>query len=210
MRKKCSVMLQERVMMDKRRPKLFSVASIIFCVVLLAVGFCALNCALSLRIREDHSVASYFNEQYSEYNGGASAKAFFDEFANTEGYQDIAFHYIDAEKIISLHKYYTVFVLDVYYTSDGFSRVYHAIADQRIASGGYGAFDIYFMDTDDEIYRNNNAYVMFDAQHNTIRYVFICNCSDNVHPETVLSWSLDIGWNDSEKDLIFDYSDLPS
>ncbi len=206
-------MLQERVIMDKRRPKLFSVASIIICVVLLAVGFCALDYALSLRIREDHSVASYFNEQYSEYNGGASAKAFFDEFANTEGYQDIAFHYVDAEKIISLHKYYTVFVLDVYYTFDGFSRVHHTIlpdADHRTASGGLGAFDIYCIDTDDDVYRNNNAYVMFDAQHNTIRYVFICNCSDNVHPETVLSWSLDIGWNDSEKDLIFDYSDLPS
>lgn len=193
--------------MDKKKRILITATSVIFCMILLAAGYCVLDYALSLRIREDHRVASYFNEQYSEYNGGASARAFFDEFANTEGYQDIAFHYIDAEKIISLHKYYTVFVLDVYYTSDDFSRLYHAIADHSAASGGYGAFDIYMVDTNDEIYQNNNAYVMFDSQHNTIRYAFICHCPDDVHPEIVLPWALDINWNGSENDLIFDYSD---
>ena len=199
--------------MDNRR-RINVIAIIILCIVLLSVvGYCTFSYICSLYIREDYCIDSYFTKKYLEYNGGASAEVFFDEFVDTEGYQDIAFHYIDAEKIISLHKYYTVFVLDVYYTSDGFSKVHNTIlpdADHRTASGGLGAFDIYFIETDDDVYRNNNAYVMFDAQHYTVRYVFICNCSDNVHPEIVLSWSLDIDWNDSEKDLIFDYSNLAS
>lgn len=199
--------------MEKSR-RIKVTAVIVLCVVLLSVvGYCIYdynyNYICSLYIREDHCIDSYFTKKHLEYNGGASAEVFFDEFVDTEGYQDIAFHYIDAEKIISLHKYYTVFVLDVYYTTDGFSRVYNTIlpdTNHRTASGGLGAFDIYFIETDDDVYQNNNAYVMFDAQHNTVRYVFICHCSDNVHPEIVLPWALDINWNDSEKDLIFDYS----
>ena len=176
-------------------------------------------------IIEVHSFFYFLDKTYLEYNGGKEAEAFFDEYADTNKYIDIDFHYKDGEKGNYINKKYyghTVFALDVYYDRDTFLQVSDRIlleitgeSAEDIFKSYDGknnvAFSGYKIEKNNSLYEENSAAVLFDPRYNTIRYVFLCNKSVNVfYIQEAVSYTLDLSDNDKPKNWIFDYSDIAS
>ena len=178
-------------------------------------------------IIETHNVNDFFDETYLEYNGGKAAKVFFDEFAYTDNYIDIAFHYKDGEKgsyLMDSYYKHTVFALDVYYDRDTFLEVSNNILLEITGEKAEDIFKLYDgkqmvafsgykIEKEDSVYKENNAAVLFDPRYNTIRYAFLCNNTDDVfavEDATFYVLNVKTNFSDDERGWVFDYSDIAS
>ncbi|MBE6531811.1 MAG: hypothetical protein E7679_06995 [Ruminococcaceae bacterium] len=169
------------------------------------------------KIRTVTNTKVYLTQKYVKYNYGKDAEVFFNDYAYTENYKDIAFHYCDAEKIISLYNTWTVFVLDVYYDKAEFDNVLDKLTfkiNRNEPDSTTGGFLVYSVKDEDDVYKNNSAFVLIDSERNTVRYVLVCDHND-ASPYKLyryVDWTFnDIKWNHddsavSHDDWIFDYS----
>jgi len=153
----------------------------------------------------------YITGEYRTYKGGEEAGAFFDAFADTEKYLNLAFHYRDHSDVIAINKYNrVVFVLDVQYQADMYSSLKERIlpatektAEDFDGSSGYeGNFFRTTVVLEEDLYRENCCQVFFDDQYCTIRYVFL---RDTLHEESyyALQLNVSLAWNTREHDLVF-------
>jgi hypothetical protein len=167
-----------------------------------------------------HNVHDFFDNFYIAYNGGKCACWFFNEYAYVEKYKAIAFHYVDGEKYNGFFKYQTLFVLDVYYDKEVFMEI-----SDRILTEQTGKDAKSFFATSDGMpdtpfhgckiikgefpYDTNNASVLFDPQHHTIRYVFYVHNTGGVEDAlAAIKRTLRIKDNKDKYNWIFDYSDM--
>ena len=191
-------------------------------VLFLPLVFCDSNNSND-EITETHDIKDFLDKTYLEYNGGKDAEVFFNEFAYINNYKDIAFHYKDGEKGNYLNNEYyqhTVFVLDVYYPRDIFLEVSDKILLELVGQKAEDifllydgkqavAFSGYKVEKSDSVYKENIAAVLFDPRYNTIRYAFLCNNVGSVYKlQEVTIHVLNVSLNSTEKDWVFDYSDI--
>lgn len=125
----------------------------------------------------------FLDKTYTEYVGGQDAKTFFDKYVCADQYKDLAFHYYYADHVaassIGVILNPSIFVVDVYYDSYDFSVVTFAILPHTNMSGEMPSqiiregFWCVTRVIDDNLNQDNLCSVMFDEEHNTIRYVFI-------------------------------------
>ena len=178
-------------------------------------------------IIETHDVASFLEKTYLEYNGGKDAQIFFDEFAYTDNYIDIGFHYKDGEKgnyLMDEYYKHTIFALDIYYDRETFLQVSNNILLQIAGKTAEQAFDLYDgkqmvefsgykVEREDSVYKENSAAVLFDPRYNTIRYAFLYNDTRNVYDimvATIYVLNVKTNYPDDERGWVFDYSDIAS
>lgn len=172
-------------------------------------------------IKETHDANDFLSGNYVDYNGGKSAKQFFDEYANLEKYKDIDFHYCDGDRKITFSFAYTktMFALDVWYDEDIFFEVIDTILkdtdsttlyNSNYTCNGFG--DSYIITREDDLYIDNYAAFFVDVTHHTIRFFFLYNVPHKPMEITDLrmytDFTMDIPWNTNEKNWIFDYSDI--
>ena len=125
-----------------------------------------------------------------------------------------------------MEEYYkhTVFVLDVYYERDVFLQVSDKILIEITGQKSEEIFELYYttptkmvpfsgykVEREDQVYKQNNATILFDPRYNTIRYVFLCNNQGNyIDAKDATLYVLGVHINLNEKDWVFDYSDIVS
>lgn len=73
---------------------------LIVCLFLLALLFVIIN---NTNCKESNDLKDFTNNTYKNFNGGESAKAFFDEYCEIDNYEKVRFYYSDFGKRISLH-----------------------------------------------------------------------------------------------------------
>ena len=202
----------------KRKKDLMSflVVLTIICVLIFSYRYIEYSVKThNSNIQKVDDIESFFDNSYSEYNGGEKAKEFFDSYVYLNEYKDIAFNYIDAEKYISfLRTPHTAFIVDVYYEEDVFYEIAEKILPdtnaETISEMTTRNFDVSIITLDKELYRENTACVMFDLEYNTIRYAFIYKLpvvATDVRALGAIELSLpDLHWNSNESDWIFDYN----
>ena len=173
---------------------------------------------------ETHDINDYFNKTYLEYTGGKQAEIFFNDFVSTDGYKDIAFHYLDDRDTIHIGgripRKCTIFVLDVYYEEDAFWEISDKILTELTGKSAKDSlefvftsettFDEYDVEKDTGIYKDNTAAILFDPTYNTIRYAFLFDYTGSSFEivssiERVLHLS---NSNYSKENWLFDYSDI--
>lgn len=203
------------------KKKLICCISLIGCISIVAslLLFFSFPTIWNSCIKETHDVNDFISENYVDYNGGESAKQFFDEYANLEEYRDIAFHYCDGDKIITWYYAYskTMFALDVWYDEEMFFEVVDTILKDTERTTlydknyTYDGFYEYIVTREDALYVNNYAAFYIDVKHHTIRYFFLYNVPHAPMEITDLSMYSDFTWdiplNHNEEDWVFDYSD---
>ena len=107
-------------------------------------------------------------------------------------------------------KPYTAFILDVYLEKEEFDRVILDLTSEKYEQKSINDSFVFVEINDKEIfYRNNFAAIGWDINHNTLRYVFVCDIKNgNVYNiQTTYLRFYDLNWNSDENDLIFDYSE---
>lgn len=152
----------------------------------------------------------YLDKTYIDFYGGKEAAHFFEEYITSSNYLAINFHYSDEGRtIFPFMKSYTAFVLDLYLTDDEFNQIVQDFSsvgnDPKPINNNFVFVKI---DGQDKLYKDNFAAIGWDANHNTVRYVFVCNVENgNVYNvQTPYLRFYDLNWNDNENDYIFDYS----
>lgn len=152
----------------------------------------------------------YLEEIYVSFYGGKEAQSFFEKYITSEKYIAIDFYYSDDGRMIfPLMKSYTAFVIDIYYREDIFNEVIRNILNEGYKSVLLNSsFNFVKIESEDEIYDDNIAAIGWDTNHNTIRYVFVCDVKNgNVYNiQTTYLRFYDLNWNSNEDDCIFDYS----
>lgn len=195
---------------------------IIICVsVFLLILLVAFPPIWNACIKETHNAQDFLNGNYQSFNGGEEAKRFFDEYAYTQKYKDIAFHYYDGNKQISFYYAWvkTIFVLDVWYEEDIFFNVVDEIladTDSKILyPQNYeydGFYNAYTITKNDNLYVDNYAAFYIDVNHHTIRYFFVYDIPHDPGAVTDLGmysdFTISIPWNRGPDNMVFDYSDI--
>ena len=81
-------------------------------------------------------------------------------------------------------------------------------ASNYSANKTYGdSFYFVKIDGQEKLYKDNFAAIGWDDNHNTLRYVFICDAKEgNVYNiQTTYLRFYNLNWNDDENDYIFNY-----
>lgn len=167
-------------------------------------------------VRKTHNVNDFLTEKYVKYNGGTEAKHFFNEYVNLEEYKDIAFHYCDGDRLITIDtRCKTMFILDVWYEDDiFFETVNKILKDTKTPTLDHNNYECdgfyvgYFVTKADDLYVENSAEFMIDVKHNTIRYCFIYDASYHYDVAGSINSTFVIPWNYTPNDWAFDYSEI--
>lgn len=126
-------------------------------------------------ILETSDVKYYTSGKYKKVNGGKDASQFLPELKSLEDYSDIKFAYADGNRIISLHKYRTFFILDIKYSSKKYNlekeRLFESI---NLENKNYemGNYKITIVNSDEKIFQDNYACICYNDSSCTIRYLF--------------------------------------
>lgn len=151
----------------------------------------------------------YLERTYVDFYGGKKASSFFEKYVTADDYIAMDFHYSDdGRTIFPLMKPYTAFILDVYLEKEEFDRVILDLTSEKYEQKSINDSFVFVEINDKEkFYRNNFAAIGWDVNHNTLRYVFVCDIK-NGNAYRILTTYLrfyDLNWNSDENDLIFDY-----
>jgi len=153
----------------------------------------------------------YLEKTYVDFYGGKRASSFFEKYVTVDDFIAMDFHYSDdGRTIFPLMKPYTAFILDVYLEKEEFDRVILDLTSEKYEQKSINDSFVFVEINDKEIfYRNNFAAIGWDINHNTLRYVFVCDIKNgNVYNiQTTYLRFYDLNWNSDENDLIFDYSE---
>lgn len=153
----------------------------------------------------------YLEKAYYDFYGGKEASSFFEKYITTDNYLAIDFYYSDDGRIIfPLMKSYTAFIVDIYLKEDEFNQTVLDLSSEEYEPKSINNSFIFVKINDqDKLYKDNFAAIGWDANHNTLRYVFVCDKKNgNVYNiQTTYLRFYDLNWNDNENDYIFDYSE---
>ena len=183
-----------------------SFISVLLLITILISFPCLWNASLKGHIRGS---SFYLEKDYIDFFGGKEAAIFFEKYITSTDYLAIDFYYCDdGRRIFPLMKSYTAFVVDIYLEDDEFNRVVQGFSsegnDPKPINNNFVFVKI---DEQDKLYKDNFAAVGWDANHNTVRYVFVCNVENGnaYNIQTTYLSFYDLNWNDNENDYIFDY-----
>jgi len=167
-------------------------------------------------VRVTHNADDFLTEKYVKYNGGKEAKQFFDEYVNIEDCKDIAFHYCDGDRLITIDgRCQTIFIVDAWYEEDIFHETVNEILKDTktpaldpanyTCDGFYVSYDV---TKEDNLYVENSAEFMIDVKHNTIRYCFLYDEPYYYDIAGSITATFHVPWNYSPNDWVFDYSEI--
>ena len=186
-------------MLHKKTYKyLFGILTIIG--ILLLITFVFLRSAYP---KQNRNVDNYITGNYQNYNKGEVASKFFPNYQELNNYENIKFLYKDLGKRISLHKYYTFFMLDITYKNDEYQAEKNRLSKYiEVGDSEYDMLDDYLINRvviDDPLYQNNFACICFNDASNTIRYIIFCglkvNDKSKAMIQSVISWHVGKEWN---------------
>lgn len=170
---------------------------LIVCLFLLALLFVIIN---NTNCKESNDLKDFTNNTYKNFNGGESAKAFFDEYCEIDNYEKVRFYYSDFGKRISLHKYYTVFDVDVKYSNEMYLAVKESLLRHTEKNDpDYNKLNDYVVSriiNNKEIYRNNTACICYNDEACVIRYLFICKLKseEDTNIRAIIPWNFGEAW----------------
>lgn len=151
----------------------------------------------------------YLEKTYYDFYGGKEASLFFEKYITIENYLAIDFYYSDDGRIIfPLMKSYTAFIVDIYLEEHEFDQAIldlsNGESDLKMINDSFCFIKI---DGQEKLYKDNFAAIGWDDNHNTIRYVFVCDAKEgNVYNiQTTYLRFYNLKWNNNENDYIFDY-----
>ena len=151
----------------------------------------------------------YLEKTYHDFYGGKEASSFFEKYITTDKYLAIDFYYSDdGRTIFPLMKPYTAFIVDIYLEEHEFDQAILELSDGESDPKTINdSFCFVKIDGQENLYKDNFAAIGWDDNHNTIRYVFVCDVKEgNVYNiQTTYLRFYNLNWNDNENDYIFDY-----
>ena len=188
----------------------------IICIILII--FIVFIFVRSCTFKKDENVESFLNGDYKKHNGGREAKLFFEKYIDLNNYRDIAFHFSDAGKRLSIYKCWTVYVVDVYYEQFKFYEIAGKYLNGSNESStcdllpDVEGFKIKIISEDTDLEDKNSYSIMFDESTLTIRYVFVYKSGmlTKIGIVTAIERAFNLNWNsrgkdDSIIDPIFNY-----
>lgn len=175
--------------------------------VLICIGLFLIIDYLFL-CKTSNSPEDFLNNSYAKYNGGKAANIFFEKYIDVSEYENISFKYVDNESRKTMHKSYTIFVVDIQYKKEQFLNITERTLPDTdhsvISEDEYNYFGDFFITKimiDDNIYKNNYCGVFFDTDHNIIRYVFMYNLKREETEDIryIIIKSIDLEWYYNKK-----------
>lgn len=145
----------------------------------------------------------FIDGRYESLKYGSTAKEFFTQFIESDDNSDIKFLYKDLGKRISLHKYYTFYMVEIPYTAEEYqNEKIHLSKDLEDTDPKYCMLNDYLVRRviiNEELYTNNFACICFDDSSNTIRYIIFCHLKVNENSiskiRSIISWHIGKEWD---------------
>lgn len=162
--------------------------------------------------KQSRDIESYISGNYQNYNKGKTASKFFPNYQNLGNYEEIRFLFKDLGKKISLHKYYTFYMLDIRYADAEYQAEKKRLSEYIEAGNNeYDMLDNYLINRvviDDPLYQENYACICFNDTSNTIRYIIFCGLKVDERStamiQSVISWHVGKEWDiENQSDIIW-------
>lgn len=154
----------------------------------------------------------FIDGRYESLKYGSTAKEFFTQFIESDDNSDIKFLYKDLGKRISLHKYYTFYMVDIRCAGDEYQAEKERLSEYIEAGNNeYDMLDNYLINRvviDDPLYQENYACICFNDTSNTIRYIIFCGLKVDERStamiQSVISWHVGKEWDiENQSDIIW-------
>lgn len=177
---------------------LFMIGIIVFIIFFLLCVFYN-----NTHIKIIDNIKLFKTESYLDLDSGYKFKYFLNDYVDLqEKYEVSEFIFKEYGKIISTHKYYTFYMVELKYDEQNYIKVINNLfSHENISSDNkFGDFVVVDIVNDDEFYRTNHACICYNEDIFTIRYILFLDFTDEqseyIDIRKVLPWHLSsIDWN---------------
>lgn len=164
---------------------------------LLTLSFVIIN---NNNCKESTDLKDFTTGSYKDFNGGKSAEIFFEDFCEMNNTSKMRFYYYDYGRRISLHKYYSIFDVDIKYSYEEYLIIKEKLLEhtekQNPENNKLNDYVVASIIDNKENYKNNTACICYNDETCVIRYLFVYklkNTSD-INIRTIIPWNFGDGW----------------